>query len=293
MDSIDKAGYHLEQGVFGVRAVLTSDWNAGICQALLRRPIAEFELNRGKGWRGEDLSFLSDFPELLALKIIGKTAHSLSPIHALHNLKALHVLAYCKDEIRFDEFPRLTECGLQWRPKAMSVFDCRGLQNLFVNGFSKPDTALFGKLLNLEALTILGSPTKSLQGLAALTKIRSLRLGELRALESLSGIENLTTLEKLEIDTCRKVRSIEEVGGLLNLHELYLDRLGDVQSLKPIERLVQLRRLTFVDSTSILDGDLSPLLALPHLESVSFQNRRHYTHRRENFGHPRVAASIH
>jgi hypothetical protein len=292
MDSINKAGYHLEQGSFGVRAVLTSDWSAGICEALLKQPITEIELNRGKGWRGQDLSFLSDFPELLALKIIGRTAHSISSIHALHNLRALHVLAYCKDEIRFREFPHLIECGLQWRPKAISVFDSLGLQNLLVNGFSKPDTALFGKLRNLEALTILGSPTKSLQGLATLTKLRSLRLGDLRALESLGGVENLTTLDKLEIDTCRKLRSIEEVRALLNLHELYLDRLGDVQSLKPLESLVQLKRLTFVDSTNILDGDLSPLLALPYLELVSFQNRKHYTHRRENFGHSH-ATSVH
>jgi Leucine-rich repeat (LRR) protein len=291
MESIH-AGYSLEQGRFGLRAILTADWNPSVQQALCKHPIAELELNRGKGWHGSDLSFVSDFPELLSLSISGKTADSLSAIHALHNLRALDVMAYDKTELRFDEFPHLTECALEWRPKAMSLFGCMSLRKLYVKGFTGPTAEPFGRVKNLESLAILGSPISNLEGLRPLIKLRSLRLGDMRQLEALRGIETLTALEKLEINTCRKIRSIEDVRTLLNLRELYLDRLGDVQSLKALESLGKLRRLTFVDSTNILDGDLSPLLAVPHLDLVSFRNRKHYTHRRENFGHSHVT-SIH
>ena len=71
-----------------------------------------------------------------------------------------------------------------------------------------------------------------------------------------------------------------EVGFLGSLG---LDNMGDIQSLKPLAQLSQLHRVTFVESTNILDGDLSPLVGLPSLELVSFQNRRHYSHRREAF----------
>lgn len=277
------ASYQLERGEFGLRAVLASDWDAETERSLLGQPIAELELNRGKGWRGQDLSFLSLFPELLALKIIGQTAESVSPIHVLHNLRSLSVMTYCKTELRFSEFPNLIECSLEWRPKAMSLFDCISLRKLFVKGFRGSDTELFGRLKNLESLAILGSGIQSLEGLRALIKLRSLRLGDMRKLHSLKGIEGLALLEKLEINTCRKISSVEEISSLANLRELYLDNMGDIQSLKPLASLSQLRRITFVESTNIRDGDLSPLLGFPNLELVSFQDRPHYSHRREEF----------
>jgi len=281
----DNGAYALEKGDFGLRAVMTSDWSPQVGRALLKEPIAELELNRGKGWRGQDLSFLSDFCELLALRIIGRTAESISPIHELHNLRALHVMSYGKDEIRFGEFPHLIECGLQWRPKATSLFRCTTLRNLLVNGFNAPTTDLFRRLKNLESLAILGSAIKSLEGLTHLTMLRSLRLGDLRLLERLKGIQDLTRLGKLEINTCRKVSSIEEIAPLVNLRELYLDNLGSLQSLEPLKSLHELRCLTFVESTNVTDGNLSMLLHLPNLETVVFQNRKHYSHGREAFGH--------
>src|ERR1700737_319837 len=214
--------YLLERGDFGLRAVLISDWGPETERSLLKHPIAELELNRGKGWRGQDLSFLSKFPELLAIKIIGRTAESVTSIHVLHNLRSLHVMTYCKTEIRFGEFPHLMECALQWRHKATSLFDCVGLKNLFVMGFSGSDTAQFGRLKILESFAILGSSVRNLEGLHPLIRLRSLRLGDLRKLQTLKGIENLTRLEKLEISTCRRINSIEEIASLLNLRELYL-----------------------------------------------------------------------
>jgi internalin A len=279
-------GYLLERGAFGTRAVLTSDWDAETERSLLKQPIAEIELNSGKGWQGKSLEFLANFPELLALSIIGGIAEHIEPIHRLHNLRLLRVLAYCKNEIRFYEFPHLIDCGLQWRPKAMSVFDAFGLRVLFVSGFNGTDTRQFGRLTRLESLSILGAPISSLEGLAPLLELRSLRLGDLRKLLSLSGIENLVRLEKLEISTCRKIRLIDEISSLAKLRELYLGNMGDNQSLKPLAQLSQLHRVTFVESTNILDGDLSPLIGLPRLEVVSFQNRRHYSHRREAFRPP-------
>lgn len=276
-------GYLLERGLFGMRAALTSEWNAAIERSLLKEPIAEIELNRGRGWQGRSLEFLSNFPELLALSLIGATVERIEAIHRLHNLRSLRVLTYCKNEIRFHEFPQLIDCGLQWRPKAASMFEALGLRALFVHGFNGTDTRQFGRLTRLQSLTILGSPISSLDGLAPLRELRSLRLGDMRKLQSLSGIENLVRVEKLEINRCRKIRTVDEISSLADLRELYLDNMGEIKSLKPLARLNQLHRLTFVESTNILDGDLTPLVGLPSLELVSFQNRRHYSHRREEF----------
>jgi len=111
-----------------------------------------------------------------------------------------------------------------------------------------------------------------------------LRIANLRRLTSLAGIEQLMELEELEIHTCRRVRSINEIGCLPRLRKLHLNNDGDIESFKPLAKLDGLESVAFYESTNVVDGDLSPLLCQKNLSSVSFQNRRHYSHRREEFG---------
>ena len=68
------------------------------------------------------------------------------------------------------------------------------------------------------------------------------------------------------------------------LRKLHVSNANEIESLKPLEKLSGLEWVTFVESTDIRDGDLSPLLRQKNLSRVSFQNRRHYSHSREDFG---------
>jgi hypothetical protein len=250
---------------------------------LAERDVVELELNQGKGWRGDDLWFLSKFPHLKAFEILDLCIKNVEPIHFLHDLRRLNVTTYCSTEIRFLAFPRLEDCTLEWRRKANSLFDCCTLKKLFVNRYKGKDVSAFGKLTNLQSLAILNAPVRNLQGLASLKQLRSLRLAGLRRLTSLEGIEGLTDLEELEVHTCRAIRSIEQIGSLSRLRKLLLNNDGDIESLMPLEKLKGLEWVLSYDSTNIVDGDLSPLLRLPNLSRVSFANRRHYSHRREEF----------
>jgi Leucine-rich repeat (LRR) protein len=249
--------------------------------------VVELELNMAKGWRGSDLSFLSGLPHLQLFDILDlrPSIQSIEGIHFLHELRRLGVTTYCSTEVRFSEFPKLVSCGLEWgKRKAQSLFDCVTLERLFVNRYNGKDTASFARLVNLEALAILNAPVENLHGLRALKKLRSLRLANLKRLVSLAGIEGLVTLEELEIDTCRNIGSIEEIGYLSQLKKLNLNNDGDIESFKPLEKLNGLESVVFYESTNISDGDLSPLLRQKNLSRVSFQNRRHYSHPREEFG---------
>ena len=277
-------GIAFERGEYGCRAVVTTGWSEEFTKHLVDAGTVELELNDGKGWRGNDLSFLSALPELRLLKVIDLKIASVEPIHYLHRLSELEVITYCNTEISFSAFPQLERCALEWRPKASSVFDCKTLKELFVNGYEGKDVLPFAKLHNLESLSILNAPTESLLGLGALKKLRLLRLGRLKRLKSLTGIEELSTLEELEIHTCQGIGSIKEVGSLSRLRKLYLNNDGVIDSLKPLERLEGLESVLFYESTNILDGDLSPVMKQRNLTRVSFQNRRHYSTRREDFG---------
>lgn len=277
-------GIQLEDGQYGRRAVATSAWSAEMTDYLLANDVVELELNDGKGWHGENLSFLNMLPRLQAFTIIDLNISSVAPIHFLRELRALNVTTYCHTEIDFSAFPRPEECALEWRPKAASLFDCPTLKKLFVNRYDGRDGAPFARLINLESLAILNAPVENLHGLRALKKLRSLRLAGLKRLKSLAGVEGLIGLEELEVHTCRAICSIEEIGSLSRLQRLHLNNDGDIRSLKPLEKLNYLTSVLFYESTNILDGDLSPLLRQKHLSRVSFQNRRHYSHRREDFG---------
>jgi len=275
----------VEDGEYGRRAVITSAWSPEMSRYLLAHDVLELELNYAKGWRGNDLSFLKELPQLRAFKIIDHFGLPyVEPIHYLHELRALDVQTYCKTPIRFSEFPQLEDCGLEWRPKCESLFSCTTLKKLFVNCYKAKDVDSFSNLVNLEWLAILNAPVHNLRGLTPLKRLRYLRLANLRRLTSLAGIEELAALEELNIDTCRAIGSIGEVGSLSRLRKLHVSNANEIESLKPLEKLSGLEWVTFVESTNIRDGDLSPLLRQKNLSRVSFQNRRHYSHRREDFG---------
>jgi len=277
----------LEDGRYGARAVLTAPWSDSLMLLLEQHGVVEIELNMAKGWMGNDLSFLKRLPHLKALEVLDlrPSLKSIEPIHALHALKSLGVTTYCPTKIDFAAFPLLEECSLEWgKRECQSLFACTSLKNLFVNRYPGDSITPFTRLSSLESLTILNSPINSLVGLGSLNGLRKLRLGMLRKLGSLAGIEGLSQLEELAIETCKQINSIDAVGALMRLKKLTLGNIGEIESLRVLRRLHALEWVCFPESTSVLDGDLSPLVQLKNLRRVSFQNRRHYSHRREDFG---------
>ncbi len=273
----------MRAGAYGPRAILTGTCSSKTLASLERRSIVELELNHAHGWRGEDIGFVASLPQLQAFDILDWRIDDIDPIHELRNLKSLGISTYCKTEIRFSAFPFLEDCGMEWRAKAKSVFDCTTLKRLFLNRYSGKNAADIGRLTRLESLEVLNAPIADIRGLSSLSMMKSLRLANLRCLMSLDGLGELGRLEDLTIDTCRKVQSIHELARLLRLRTLDLSNLGEIMSIRPIAGLSELRRVTFVESTNVLDGDLSPLVGLPNLTRLSFKDRRHYSHRREQF----------
>jgi hypothetical protein len=212
-------GIKIENGERGPRAVATSTWSEQMTDYLLENRIVDLELNHGKGWRGNDLSFLANLPQLQAFTIIDLSISSVDPIHFLPELRTLKVITYCRTEIRFSAFPGLEECALEWRPKARSLFDCATLRKLFVNRYKGKNVDLFAKLLNLESLAILNAPVENLSGISGLKKLRFLRLANLKRLMSLAGIiptgaKTLALLTQVKQDNrSNHLRAIQGISG--------------------------------------------------------------------------------
>lgn len=63
-----------------------------------------------------------------------------------------------------------------------------------------------------------------------------------------------------------------------------MNNRGNIASLHSRDNLSDLEVVLFYESINIVDGDLLAVMRRQNLSRVSFQNRRHYSHRREEFG---------
>lgn len=276
----------IEHGSLGPRMVLRGAWSSAALEVARSLRIKELELNYAKGWNGRELDFLEGLTDLLeSFEILDWNIENVSAVNALVGLRQLAVSTYCKTEIQFPKLPELEEVALEWRPRAASLFEHRGVKRVFLNKWNGgKDLSDFGEMRQLEALRLY-SPThlESLSGIEHLERLSRLDLAHARRLAGLSGVEHLVHLRRLSLDTCRKISSIPQVAALLELHELDIDNCGDIESFAPLGRLTQLERVSFIESTRIVDGDLSPLKELPKLRRVAFQEGAHYSHTSADF----------
>jgi hypothetical protein len=272
----------LEQGIYGPRVTVTGPWAPAIAEYMRREGVRELYLNHARGWSGTTLDFLETVPALIAFSILDFTIKDITPIHRLTALRSLEVSTYCKTKVDFRRFPELERCVFYWRSGSESLFGCTALRWLFLHRYDRSSSAPFAQLATLGGLSVANSELGEIEQFAALRKLEFLGLYNLKKLTSLRGLEGLEQLEALEVNGCKAIGRIDEVAALRHLRRLQLNDDGRIASLAPLRSVADLEEVLFYESTNITDGDLTPLTALPRLQRISFQNRRHYSHRRED-----------
>lgn len=279
--SVIKSEYEIEKGDFGPRLVLQGDWSLKYRDYMLAYGIKEINVNYAWGYTGTSLEFLKQLPFLEGLLLLVYHIPNTSTVQSLPNLRSF--INGCRDKtpLDFDQFPRLEKCGINWRKGSESLFRCNSLKWLNISNLADKTTEDFVQLTNLSTLELTYSPqVRDLAGLSSLTSLRTLGLYWQRHLATLANISTLTELQVLNIQTCTKLTSLEDVKSLVGLEFLNIVNCGDIASLKPIASLPDLKQIGFV-GTNILDGDLSVLASSVSLKNYIFNNRRHYSHRRE------------
>lgn len=274
----------LEAGRYGPRLVLTTEWSEAASRAWKGCGARELELNYAKGWRRGDLSFLTDLPDLLSLSIIDWNLEDASVVNRLASLRHLQLFTCCGTEIRFDRLPRLESCVLEWRPKAKTLFGHIGIRKLYVDRLDAGgDLRPLAGMTALRSLELDGPRLNTLDGVGAVAGLERLEIGLARRLGDIEELGACAALTWLELASCRKISDVSSLSALRELRVLRLGDLGEIASIRPLSRLRKLEKLFLLESTNVLDGDLSPLLALPRLEHVSFVDRSHYSHRGTDF----------
>ncbi|KAA3614457.1 MAG: hypothetical protein DWQ01_01780 [Planctomycetota bacterium] len=268
----------LEDGNWGPRLLMRGTWTPSLGEQIDLASVRELIVDWNRGWRGRDLWFLQEFPDLEALRLRIPSLEDPSVLYTLEKLRSLHLATFCNSEIHFEKWPHLQECRLDWMPCAASILQQGELQALRVDHFPGRDLSSMTSLRKLQRLQFHQPRLRSLAGAGVFAELEHLKILDGHRLRSLDGLQSLTRLQRLDINRCPRLKDLQALAELTSLQVLHLTDNGKIPSLQPLATLRELRELRFYDSTEVVDGDLRPLLALTKLEKLAFKPRDHYTH---------------
>jgi len=224
-----------------------------------------------------DLSFLSDFPDLLYLEVVDQQKVNVAPLQCLENLRGLR-LETPGTGLDFSSFSHLEVFVGDWHPENRNLAHCQELRSLRTWGF-KPkseDLADLTGLTRLERLNLTKTGIHSLAGIEQLEDLRYLEIAYAPRLESLTALATGDLqLRELHLSHAKNVESYEPVTALSWLRRLWLSSCAPLANLKWLSGMSRLDFFSFVE-TNLIDGDLKPLLNLPRLRYVGTMPKKHY-----------------
>lgn len=232
------------------------------------------------GYELDNLDFLKKVSELEALIIQG-VIQDVSTINILEHLKYLS-LDENTDALDFANWKELSTFHGKWNNKFKNLDRCTELKTLWLWKYNPKSKSLDEVALpSLNELQIVTSAIASLEGIERAKKIKTLKLDSMSKLENITALSALhNKLERLELTSCKKITSYESLSGLHALKRLELMSCGELPSLKFMKGMDKLEFISFID-TNLVDGDISPVLDLPNLKYVGFNNKKHYSHKFE------------
>jgi hypothetical protein len=227
-----------------------------------------------------DLSFLSDFPDLLYLELVDQAKVKTAPLQALSNLRGLRIKTPGTG-IDFSWFPLLEVFVGDWHPDNINMHHCRELRTLLAWNF-KPDSQNLTPLANivrLERLMLVKTNLESLRGIEMLEDLRSCDISYAPQLRSLAALgEGEPQLRDLCLFNAKKIVDYRPIARCRWLRTLKLTSCVPLADLKWLEPLQRLESFSFVE-TPVADNDLRPLLKLPALRYAGSMDKKNYTPR--------------
>lgn len=261
--------------------IVHGEWNTETEKYMAENEdISEVEMRPSLGCQARDLKNLLRYSKRIKkLLVIADSVSNGSLLEEFLNLELLHFNAISDQKINFEKLQNMNRCLLQWTPKMKSISLAKSLKELILIGYRQKNVEDLSKLSLLKSLSLHSTSIKTLSGISELTELEELSVLGARSLESVEDITSCNNLISLELGSCTKVDITEALFEVISLCRLKLENCGTIASLKGIERLTHLSTLDFSGNTNISDGDMSPLLASKTLKSISYQNRKHYSHR--------------
>lgn len=280
MAIIKKDGLNFYDGVNSECIVVESEKIAEYVNYILLNEVKWVSLNN-QYYTKKDIDFVIECPSIERLSITSSTITDYSSLQYMKHLKVLSI-EDPKGKIDLSKNTAIEELSIEFNKNIVGINVLKNLKKLKLWKYNPASKDLVGlnALTLLEELCITQSNITSLVGCGNMKKLKRLELNYLPKLEYIDEIQkNADVLKSLKFDNCKKIKNHEYVSTLQILEVLAFDDCGEIPSIKFIYKMTNLRRFTFVN-TNVLDGELS---VCEKLEYVGFINKKHYSHKMDDF----------
>jgi protein phosphatase 1 regulatory subunit 7 len=242
------------------------------------------------GYTLRDLGFIKNCPNIEYLVLSSPLIADISPVYNLKRLKFLSLDSPFTN-VDLSYFPTLEELQIDHHKHIHNLEKCSGLKELntaFYNPLNRNLEELSG-LMNLTSLKIYRSNIDSFKGIGSLKQLKYLFFYNLPNLHYLDELEKISdNLTVLVFEGCKKIENIEYAACLKKLKILKFPGCGNIPNILFIKQMPDLKAIVFMDS-NIVDGDLSPCFGL---EYAGFMNKKHYSHKFEDFPRDKISPEI-
>lgn len=238
----------------------------------------------------EDISFLRRCPSLEELRVIpsfNAYDFDFSPLYDMPNLRKLSCSTTYGPEknrisnVDYNRFSSLEDLIVSGPNGHDNISAVNGLKHLSFENNQPASKTLVGAFRGqeLEGLSINESAITSLEGLEQAPRLQALELSYNRRLEDISALASVKdTLLKLDIECCGKLKDFSALAELHCLEDLRMVGNNILPDLSFIRNMPKLK--SFIFMMNVADGNLSMCLNIPY---VSIKNRKHYSHKDEDF----------
>lgn len=227
-----------------------------------------------------DLEFLRPLEPLRGVSLGVAKVRDTSALFEKRDLEQLGIGLNVRDLRGIGRLTKLTEVGVPFGKGIEGLADVPGLRSLSIEEWPR-DTHLevIGEHPRLRQLWLAMKRTAEISSTwfpsaPALEQV-SLYSGRLT---DTAGLAALVALDSLRFANT-KVPDLDFVPGTSRLRSLELDNSGDVASLQPLRHHPELKEITLIGTTRIVDGDMTPLFDLPQLRGLAVERSYdNYTH---------------
>ena len=226
--------------------VIRSKWKDSYAAVIANHGIKHLFLNYSLGWECDDYSFLASM------------------------------------DIDYRKFNGLRSLFCYGRKPNESLFECRTIEELYIDEFVSADSQRIGDLRSLKRLTIANSDLSDLSFLCNLNELTHLVLTNCKSITSFKPISFLPHLNRLEIRGSR-IHDVSFLGDATSLETLIIET-DYMDSIDPLKNLTSLKALALIGSKMVIkDGDLTAINSLKNLSMLDIPNRRIYSHQIHNY----------
>jgi hypothetical protein len=227
-----------------------------------------------KDERLDSLDFLKDYAFLEVLDVISIGDHSFNFLSSLSNLIELSIHVEGEKEIDLSSQEHLEKLVLNWRHgKILGLEKCVNINELCLIEFREDDLKAVSNLNKLRNLKIKTSKIKTLLGISSFHALEMCLLGDCSRLRTINELAELSGVKNLVFDICPGIKNFSSLSSLTGLQVLSLNNCKQIDSIKFVEHLKELKKLTLLGNTDVVDGDLIPA---KNIAEVFYKHRAHY-----------------